>query len=66
MTNRRTESTRLNAELEKNGELATQKKPYAPPEILSVEPLEAVAAACDTTGNPAQFGKTLACIQAQS
>ena len=40
------------------------KKPYVAPQILSLEPLEAVAAAC-APGN-AQFGKDLTCVQSQS
>jgi hypothetical protein len=44
-----------------------RKKPYGKPEILSIEPLEAVAAACETNPEiPAQAGKHIACVQAQS
>lgn len=32
------------------------RKPYTAPKMLSVEPLEAVAAACDSTGG---FGKSV-------
>lgn len=43
------------------------KAPYEPPRILSIEALEAVAAACETTA-PAYFGKDapLGCVEAQS
>ncbi len=42
-----------------------KRKPYESPRVLSIEPLEAVAAACEP--GDAQFGKDIiSCVQAQS
>ncbi len=43
---------------DKNDEaVARERLPYEPPRILSVEPLEAVAAVCTATTPPFTFGK---------
>ena len=36
-----------------------ERRPYAPPRILSADPLEIAAAACEDVEFPATFGKTV-------
>lgn len=62
---KRTSSDLTDKKANMSNDIKMDRKPYEPPRILSIEPLEAVAAACEPVG-PAPFGKDLECVQSQS
>ena len=65
-----TDSTAEQTSSEMSDDLQSGRKPYARPEILSTEALEAVAAVCEPPGfpTPPTFGKggPPGCVNAQS